>query len=439
MRCSMICTILALVLASTSVSLFADDWPEWRGKGRLGVWNESGILDEFPKDGLTIQWRTPINGGFAGPSVADGRVFVTDFTRALNTKGSERILCLDEKTGRILWTQKWDADYIGLMDTYAIGPRATPTVDGDRVYVLGAKGALLCLSVKSGEIVWKHDYVKDYDTQVPTWGMTGAPLVDGDRLIALVGGAGNAKVMAFDKRTGKEIWRALSSEHEEPGYAQPIIFEAAGMRQLILWHPLAVVSLDPATGKVIWSQPFKVHNNVNLATPVMHDSRLLISSFYNGSLLLDLSKPQATKIWQGKSESEIDTDGLHSLVSTPVFDGDYIYGVCGYGQFRCLRAKTGERVWESLAVTGEKARWSTALIVRNGDRFFINNDHGELIIAKLSPEGYHEISRTKLIKPTSNPGNRRQLGVVNWSQPAYANKHIIARNDEEIISASLAK
>jgi outer membrane protein assembly factor BamB len=435
----MIRPTLALALAFTSSSLFAADWPEWRGKGRLGVWNESGILDQCPKEGLTIEWRTPINSGFAGPSVADGRVFVTDFTRALNTKGSERILCLDEKTGRILWTQKWDADYIGLMDTYAIGPRATPTVDGDRVYVLGAKGALVCLKVKTGEIVWKHDYVKDYDTQVPTWGMTGAPLVDGDRLIALVGGAGNAKVMAFDKRTGREIWRALSSDHEEPGYAQPIIFEAAGMRQLILWHPLAVVSLDPATGKVNWSQPFKVHNNVNLATPVMHDSRLLISSFYNGSMLLDLSKPQATKIWQGKSDSEIDTDGLHSLVSTPVFDGDYIYGVCGYGQFRCLRAKTGERVWESLAVTGEKARWSTALIVRNGDRFFINNDHGDLIIAKLSPEGYHEISRTKLIKPTSNPGNRRQLGVVNWSQPAYANKHIIARNDEEIISASLAK
>src|SRR5579864_694386 len=295
--------ILAITLAFTSLDLYADDWPEWRGKGRLGVWNESGILDEFPKDGLTIQWRTPINAGYAGPSVADGRVFVTDFTHALNTKGSERILCLDEKTGRILWTQKWDADYIGLMQTYSSGPRATPTVDGDRVYVLGAKGALLCLKVKTGEVVWKHDYVKDYDTQVPTWGMTGAPLIDGDRLIALVGGAGNAKAMAFDKRTGKEIWRALSSEHEEPGYAQPIIFEAAGMRQLILWHPLAVVSLDPATGKVNWSQPFKIQAGLTVGTPVMHDSRLLVSSFYNGSMLLDLSKPQATKIWQAK-ESE---------------------------------------------------------------------------------------------------------------------------------------
>ncbi len=171
----------------------------------------------------------------------------------------------------------------------------------------------------------------------------------------------------------------------------------------------------------------------------MHDTRLLISSQYNGSMLLDVSKPQASKLWQGKSDSEINTDGLHAIIATPVFDGDYIYGVCSYGQFRCLRASTGERVWETLAVTGEKARWATAMIVRHGDRFFINNDHGELIIAKLKPEGYQEISRTKLIKPTSNPGNRRQLSVVNWSQPAYADKHIFARNDEEILSASLAK
>jgi len=431
--------LLVFALALCSTHLLADDWPEWRGKGRLGVWNETGILDEFPKEGLAIKWRTPIHGGFAGPAVTGGRVFVADFIRGINTKGTERLLCLDEKTGRILWTQQWDVDYIGLQQTYAIGPRATPTVDGDYVYVLGAKGALVCLKVKSGEIVWMKDFVKDYDTQVPTWGMAGAPLIDGPRVIAIAGGAGNAKVMAFDKLTGKEIWRALNSEKEEPGYCQPILFEAAGTRQLIIWHPQAVVSLEPATGKVNWEQPFRTHNQVNLATPVMHDTRLLISSFYNGSMLLDLSKPQASKIWQGKSDSEIKPDGLHSLVSTPVFDGDYIYGICGYGQLRCLRASTGEQVWETQAVTAEKARWATALIVRHGDRFFINNDHGELIIAKLKPEGYQEISRTKLIKPTSNPGNRRQMSAVNWSQPAYADKHIFARNDEEILSASLAK
>ena len=122
-----------------------------------------------------------------------------------------------------------------------------------------------------------------------------------------------------------------------------------------------------------------------------------------------------------------------------MIDGDYIYGICSYGQFRCLRASTGERIWETQDVTMEKARWATGFLVRNADRYFINNDRVDLIIARLSPEGYHEISRAKLIKPTSNSGNRRELGAVNWSHPAYANRHILARNDEEIISVSLAK
>ena len=119
--------------------------------------------------------------------------------------------------------------------------------------------------------------------------------------------------------------------------------------------------------------------------------------------------------------------------------GNYIYGLDSYGQFRCLRLDTGKRIWETQAVTGERARWATAHIVRHGDRLFINNDRGELIIVKPSPDGYEEIDRTQLIKPTSPPGNRRELVNVNWSHPAYANKHIYVRNDEEIVSYSLAE
>jgi hypothetical protein len=169
--------------------------------------------------------------------------------------------------------------------------------------------------------------------------------------------------------------------------------------------------------------------------------RLLVSSFYNGSMMmsmaLDGQKPRAEMLWRGKSHSEIDTDGLHALITTPVIVGDYIYGICSYGQLRCLNARTGERVWESLALTQEKARWASGFVVRHGDHFFINSDRGDLIIAALSPDGYREISRTKLIQPTSNPGNRREMQAVNWSHPAYANRHIVARNDTEIIRASL--
>jgi outer membrane protein assembly factor BamB len=421
------CPLLLILYALASP---AEDWPEWRGKGRLGVWNESGILDNFPTSGLAIRWRAPVHGGFAGPAVAASRVYVTDFL-----DGRERLLCLDEKTGKLLWKHEWPASYRGMQGTYAIGPRATPTVDGDRVYALGGSGVLQCLDSRTGKPLWTRDYVRDYGATVPTWGIAGAPLVDGPRLICIAAGR-DAKVVALDKLTGREIWRALETDESGPGYSQPVIVRHGGRRQLIVWDPVALQSLDPESGKLLWREPFRVNLATPVATPVQYGDRILVSCFYNGSLMMGLD---GTLKWKGKSSSEINTDGLHALINTPVIVGDYIYGICSYGQMRCIRASTGERLWETLEVTKEKARWAAGLTVRQGDRFFINNDRGELILARLSPEAYREIGRTPLIKPTSKPGNRRELGAVNWSHPAYANGHIFARNDEELICASLRK
>jgi outer membrane protein assembly factor BamB len=417
----------------------AEDWPEWRGKGRLGVWNETGIIERFPDEGLKAEWRAPIGRGFSGPAVSNGRIYAMDFVPSSRWQGKERALCLEERTGKIVWTREWDADYLGLQETYATGPRATPTVDGDRVYAIGAKGMLHCLDAKTGAIRWSKDFVKEYGTHIPVWGMASAPLVDDSRLLCNVGGEGDARVMAFDKMTGKEIWRALAT-NSEPGYGQPVLIEYGKAKQLIVWYPLAVASLNPATGKVYWEQAFKVNMNLSIATPVRSGPLLFLTTFYSGPMMLALDdqEPRAAVLWKGKTASEINTDGLHSLISTPAIVGDYIYGICSYGQLRCLNARTGERLWETQAVTKEKARWATGHLVRHGDQFFINNDRGELIIAALTPEGYREISRTVLIKPTSNPGNRREVGAVNWSHPAYANRHIVARNDEEIIRVDLA-
>src|SRR5216683_566136 len=393
---------IAAFLTIAGVGIRADDWPEIRGKGRLGVWNETGILEKFPAGGLKVLWRTPVGAGYTGPSVANGRVFLMDYRETQRLRGIERALALDEKTGKILWTQEWPANYGGI--SWPVGPRATPTVDGDRVYVVGADGKMFCLNVKDGSIIWKKDYAADYKADHRTWafdwGFSSSPLVDGERLICLAGGA----------------------------------------RQLIIWYPGAVASLDPVTGKILWQQPYKVGGSMTVALPVQHGSELFLTTFYDGPLMLTLDdkKPAASVLWKGKSDSEILTDGLHAVLTTPVMIGEYIYGICSYGQFRCLRAKTGERVWETQAVTKERARWASGHMVLHGDRLFINNDRGELIIVEPRPDGYNEISRTFLIKPTSPPENRRELINVNWSHPAYANKHIYARNDEEIICASLA-
>lgn len=430
----------ALTLLSLLAVLHADEWPQYRGTSADGVWRETDILESFPAAGLKTLWRASLKGGYAGPAVAGGRVFVTDFAYTTRPRGVERALAFEETSGRLLWTQEWEVDYRGM--GFDGGPRATPTVDGDRVYVLGASGTLLCLNIETGAVLWRKDYQRDYNADVRAWsfyfGFSSPPIVDGNRLICVVGGV-DAKIVAFDKMTGKELWRALTSD-SEPGFSQPIIVNAGGTRQLIVWHVGAVTSLDPATGKVYWEQPFKVDETQAIMTPVFDGSRLLVSSFYTGAMMLTLDPrtPAARVLWKSTSTSEILTDGLHALMSTPVIVGDYLYGICSFGQLRGLNAGTGERLWETQAVTRERARWSSALMVRNGDRFFINNDRGELVLARLAPDGYHEISRTPLIKPTSRAANRRELGAVNWTHPAYANRHLYTRNDEELIAVTLA-
>ncbi len=429
----------ATLVLSVAPAAHAEDWPEYRGKGRRGVWTETGIVEALPADGLKVRWRTPINAGWSSPVVSGGRVFLTDFTRAENsTDVVERAVCLDEETGRILWTHTWEADYRTVGATWE-GPRVTPTVDGDRVYFFGATGKLSSMDVESGAVVWTRELMSEYDATPPMWGFSSAPLVDGPRLITIVGGEDNARVVAFDKLTGEEIWRALPAD-ADIGVPVPIIIEAAGRPQLVIWFPEKLVSLDPLTGELYWEEPTRTDFNMNITPPVRSGSRLLISSFYNGStmLALDDDRPDAELVWKGQSNNEIITDGLHSVMTTPVILGDHIYGVGSFGQFRALDAVTGERLWETQALTGERARWASAFIVAHEDRFFINNDRGDLIIAKFSPAGYEEIGRTPLIAPTSNSSNRRRLGGVNWVAAAYANRHVLARNDEEVLSASLA-
>ena len=439
---------LATCLMITATSVRADDWPEWRGKGRLGVWNDAGILDTFPADGLKVRWRAPIGPGFAGPVIAGGRVFVPDFKPTRGMVGLERVVAFDEETGQVLWEQAWEADYRGV--GWFHGSTASPTVDGDRVYIQGTAGALLCLDVETGRIIWQKHYGTDFAIDPQQWpwfyGFTSAPLVDGPRLITVIGIKPSEMLVAFDKLTGEEIWRGPSDTTAitadwGPGTGWPMIINAAGRRQLIFWHPLAVVSLDPTTGETYWEEAHTVYGDVTVAGPVQNGSQLLVTSPYNGPLMfrLDEDKPGANLVWKGTSDSELTTDKLHGWISVPVIYDGYIYGVGSYGQFRCLNATTGERVWESQEVlAGERVRWAQGFVVRHGDRAFVNTDRGELVMVRLSPDGYQELSRTQLIKPTSPPHNRRELRSVNWVHAAYANQHVCIRNDEEILCASLA-
>lgn len=438
--------LVAVIGITVAAPVAAEDWPQWRGADRSGVWQEDGILEQFPEGGLESVWRVPIHGGYSGPVVADGRVFIMDWRPVEGARailGKERVLALDEETGEELWSHEWDANYSALQQSYAIGPRSTPTVDGDRVYVMGGVGHLFALNAETGEVIWNYDSVEQGDASITIWGFSSSPLVHGDLLIEIVGAEPDGKVMAFNKHTGEEVWRSLSSNWEM-GYGQPMIFEAGGVEQLIVWEPRAINSLNPATGEVYWTVPWEVASGMTVTTPVLDGNRLLFSQFYRGSLLLELAEdePEVTELWRGQSRSEMpeETQGLHALITTPILEGDTIYGVCSYGQLRGLDAADGSRLWESDKMT-RQGRWGAAFMVKHGDRWFVNNDVGDLIIARFSRDGYEEIDRAKLIEPTARSGfgpRRFYDAMVNWSHPAYANRHIIARNDSEIIRVSLA-
>jgi len=427
--------------ASTVPGLRADDWPQWLGPQRDGVWRETGLIEKFPAGGPKVRWRTPIGGGYAGPAVVKGRVYVADRQLASGASnpsdpfargeipGTERLLCLNEADGNLLWKHEYNCAYTV---SYPAGPRVTPLVHDGKVYVLGAEGHLLCLDSEKGKVIWSRELTKDYNTKTPLWGFAAHPLIDGNKLICVVGGEGSVAV-AFDKDTGKELWRALSAK--EPGYCPPMIYEFAGKRQLIIWHPEAVNALDPETGKVYWSHAVEAKSGLSVPTPRKDGDRLFITSFYNGSLMLKVDSAQPSVVWRSKKVSEKDTDGLHSIMPTPFIADGHIYGVCSYGQFRCLKADTGDRLWETFEPTGGKeARWANAFIVKNGSRYFLFSEKGDLIIARLTPEKYEEIGRAHLLEPTNTAAGRD----VVWSHPAFANRSVYARNDKEIVCVSLA-
>lgn len=444
-------TALALGLSVFGSIANADDWPQWLGPKRDGVWREKGILAKFPEKGATVRWEKPVGEGYSGPAVAQGKVFITDRILDKSAKepdsgfkkskaeSTERVLCLDEKTGDILWKYEYKRKY---NVSYGAGPRTTPAIDGEHVYTLGAMGDLLCLKVKTGDLVWHKKLMEEYKIAPPLWGFAGHPLIDGDRVICLVGGEGSV-VVAFNKLTGAEIWKKLSAP--EPGYAPPMIYEIDGVRQLILWHPVSVNSLNPVTGEVYWTHNYygkgskMLNAALSIPTPRLSGNNLFLTAFYDGPLMLRVKgTEQPTVLWKGKryGEKPENTDGLHSIMTTPFIKNGYIYGVDSYGELRCLDEKTGERKWETLEATTKKlTRWGHAFLIEHEDRFILFNEKGDLIIAKLTPEGYNEISRVNILRPTNILAGR----PVIWSHPAFANRCVFARNDEKIVCVSMAQ
>ena len=412
-------------------NLFADDWAQWRGANRDAALSANEQVDKLPAGEIPLKWSVPIGSGYSGPTVADGRVYVTD-RGAPDTDGEvERALCFDAETGEEIWKHQYAAPYtIG----YKAGPRAAVTVQDGRAYVVGAMGHFHCYDAATGATIWKHDLDAEYDIRMPIWGITTAPLVMNDLVIQSVAGKNGACVVGFDAKSGEERWRAID---EKAGYSSPIVIRQGDQDVVVCWTGESVTGLNPTDGSVHWRIGMQPRNMpIGVPTPIVKDDLIFVSSFYDGSMLIkfDKTKPAAQKLWHRAGRDEKNTDALHAMISNPVFRGEHVYGVDSYGEFRCLELQRGDRVWENKTVV-RRYRWATVHIIKNGEREIMLNEQGELISASLSPDGFKEHSRGKLIDPTKMQLSRRN-GVV-WSHPAIANGHIFARNDKELVCASL--
>ena len=424
----MIRILWLLVFAIFHVCAFSQDWPDWRGPYRDGVWKTTGVVDTFDSEALELTWSVPIGPGYSGPTVSQGRVYVTD--RLERPAQAERVLCFDEETGEEIWTFQYGSVYENV--GYPAGPRASVVLHAGKAYSLGTMGHLFCFDAATGRVLWKRDLYAEYEMNMPIWGIAATPLVVDEKIIVHVSGSQNACVVAFHKDTGKEIWRSLE---DRAGYSAPILIEKKGVRVVVNWTEHSLSGLDPETGEIYWRFPWRTGSGMSIATPVLYKDHIFVSAFYSGSLLVKLGEDYTTaeKVWQREGESERKTDALHCVMNTPVILDDFIYGVDSYGELRCLEFSTGDRVWEDLTAVN-KDRWANIHFIQQGDRTWMFNEHGELLITRLSPSGLEEISRARLIEPT-----RKQLPRgVTWSHPAFANKHVFIRNDERLVCADLS-
>ncbi len=398
------------------------DWPQFRGPHRDGSWEETGILESFPREGLKIRWRQPVGGGWSSPVVVQGRVFVFD-VELIKPTARERLHCFEEKTGKVLWVYAYEEKYgeWSYVPERGAGPTATPIVERDRIYVVGANGNTHCLDVKSGTVIWEKNIGREY--QVAEMSCRPSPLIEGSLLIVFTGAKPGASVLALDKQTGKEVWKALD---DPVSNSSPLIITAGAKRQLIVWSDASLASLDPVNGHTFWREPMVTSNNDSVAMPVFQGNRLLVSG-----LMLDVSAnpPAAVFRWP---EIRTPSKRILSNTSMPVLEGEYIFSARGPGELVCLEAATGRQLWSTNSLTALK-NGASIHITPQGGGYFLFTDEGNLIRAQLSPAGYREISRSHLIDPTWPFGQTKFV----YAPPAFANRHVFARNEAEVVCASL--
>jgi outer membrane protein assembly factor BamB len=397
------------------------DWPQWRGPRRDGVAHDPDLLTGWPHRGPKELWRVKGGGGFSSFAVGGGRVFTL-----LGQEGQEVVVCWEATTGKEVWRHPYATRF---SDRQYGGPRSTPTLDGGRLYTVGAAGHFHCFDAATGDVLWRHDLLEEFQAPQPPWGVAFSPLVEGDLVLASPGGPGGKSVAAFHKETGKQVWTALD---DQAGYSSPIALTAGGVRQVVFFTARHLVGLSPADGKVLWQYPWQTRYDVNAATPLAFRARkggqdldyvFLSSGYRRGCALIKIAgrgagRFEAQRVYEGNDLC------LH--FSSPVRYRDGLYAIDETRDLTCLDVRTGKVLWRHRGfLQGSLLRVDDRLLVLGGD--------GKLALVEADPDRFRTLA---LVEADSDrwPSHGRC-----WTVPVLAGGRLYLRDEGEVLCLDLRK
>lgn len=395
--------LLAALSAVTSLSM-AGDWPQYRGIRQDGHSLETGLAPSWPASGPLELWHYPLGEGYSGISVSAGRVFTM-----FGSAGDELIVALDAATGKEVWRVRIDSNR---SDSQGGGPRSTPVVDGNRIYALGARGKLVALETATGEVAWKLDLVSQFGAQIPQWGVSTSPVVEGDLLLVDAGGRDGFSLVALDKVTGNVRWH---SETDKPGYSTPLPVTVDGVRQILFFTGTALASVSPETGDLYWRYPWSTSYDVNAAMPVfVPPNQVFISSAYDkGAALLTLRKDgegvAVDEIWRNRV--------MKNHFNSSVLVGKHLYGFDN-GTLKCIEAATGEEMWA-------KRGFNKGSLLSADGRLIVLSEGGLLAAIEATPDGYNELARHQVFE------------AKTWTMPSLADGRLFVRSEGDLVALAL--
>jgi len=390
-----------LFLAASTAN--AEDWPNWRGPHGDGISRETNLVKSWSASGPKILWKMDLTGGYSSVVVAGGRLFTQT-----KDKNQDLVLCVNALTGAKLWEYRYACDYANypsLDKRFLTGPKATPTVDGERVYATGNTGLLQCLDVRDGKLIWERDLLKLADRSCPEYGYCNSPFIVGDLLFVHPGGSKGNSIAALSKKDGSPVWLALN---DRIGWATPIHIEVEGVPQVVYFTGQSCIGVSPKDGKLLWRFDWKTMFDINAATPIYSEGCLFLSSNYgSGGVLLRLKpKGDPEVVWKSLT--------MQNHFSTSVLYQGHLYGF-STDRLRCVEFKTGKVQWDKSGLG------KGSLLIADGHVIALGED-GTLVLAEASPSEYVEKARAKV------------LDGICWSVPVLANGKLYVRNEKQLLA-----